>query len=365
MFNFKKLGLILMISSLGVFSCKKDKKDDPTPEATTVAEDKANLKASFDEMVDCAGEIKDGKLVTLIQSMFDITQGESLNEGEWLEPIFDSLPNVFDFDAIETDNNFDLSYHAGVYTYSNSSKEWTKTSSSNSSMTLKFPSVEGGSNDLELYIGDYAGANYQIDGETVKLPTSFKLTFKQNSDVLVKMELKSATYKQLADISIPTHIEIDITLAPMDISVIAREVSAGKFDLNITMDNSNSCSSSIFAELTMAHGDYESLTEDDFVTLKGHVSHGDMKVTTDIDLKTLLEIEDPTENQINSLVNIDCYMSDVKIGDINLTEDVENNDVNIMMVYKDGTTEDMVDVYLVPFVDDLELELFDLLGNWN
>lgn len=360
--QLKFLTLGIVVSLLALSSCKKDKDPDPDTETkeTTVAEDKANINKGLDDIVNCAEEVKSGQLVSLVQNMFEIRHGEG-NEQLWLESMVDSLPLVFDFDQVEDANEFRLNDFDAKYTYNSSTKLWSKTDENNGKIIVEFPSTNGGPNDLRLVIDNYTDRQYLIDGENIPLPTKALVTFSQNGTTLVEINLKRVQYEQLETITIPTYIEATMVLAPLDIEFIARRVNPTLFDAKLTITNGGSCNTEVFAELKLKNSDLENLLDEDFDYLKGHLSNNDLKITTDMDLGTLLAIDDPSDNQINSLTNFDVLYEGKKVGDLDIDSETEK----VFITYKDGSKDDVEDVYLVPFAEKLELALFDLVGNWD
>lgn len=356
--------LTLVGCSLFFASCKDKKKDDPEPtkKETTVTEDKQNITQSFKEINTCVDEIKSGQLVALIRSIFQINQGESV-EPEWLEVVFETLPNAFDFDIIEQTERLDIGTHSAKYSYDKTTQDWIKSPNSTGEIIIEFPSTNGGDNDLKLTVTGYKDQTKNIDGNQIGLPTEFFLNFSQNSTTLVEIKLNSVQYEQLPTIAIPIYIDVDITLAPLDIKIIGRRVNNTKFDLKVEMTNGGSCNTTLYSEMQLKNDDYENLVEDDIDYIKGSISHNALKVSTNIDFDVLYAIEEPTTGQVNSLIDVDVFYDDVKIGDLE-AEDINNGEV-FYIVYKDGSRDDVNEAYLVPFLEDLEITLFDLIGNWD
>lgn len=355
----------IALSVLAVSSCK-EKKDDPNPNnvvmETTVEEDKENIKKGLDEIVVCVEEVKTGQLVSLVKNVFNIKQGDS-DDAPWLEEMVDSLPLVFDFDAIEANNEFDLNDHDATYSYNSNTKLWDKSNSGSGKIIVEFPSTEGGSNDLKLVVDNYVDQKYLIDNEMIPLPKEALLTFSQNGTTLVEINLKKVQYETLQTITIPTYIEASMFLAPLEMDFIARRVNPTLFDAKLTITNSGSCNTEIFAELKLNNNDLENLVDEDFDYLNGYVSNNDLKITSNIGLETLLAIEDPSDSQINSLTNFEVLYDEKKVADLEYSS--TSSEEKVYLVYKDGSKDDADEVYLAPFADDLELALFDLVGNWD
>ncbi|NQY11183.1 MAG: hypothetical protein HRT71_16930 [Flavobacteriales bacterium] len=365
-----KVGLVFLALSVAFTGCKKDDDDDvssaggggsTTPVETTVDEDKAHITSTFNEVVMCTEEIQSGKIVSLVKTIFDVNQGNS-TDPDWLEAIIDSLPGVFDFELIDTTLAFDIDEHMGIYAYDKTTLEWTFTNTADGTLTVQFPSTDGGDNDLELYVSGYADEAHTFDGDDIRLPTSFKLEFTQNGSTLVKLELVAAQYQQLDNIVIPIYIDIDIILDPLTIDVIARRVSSMKFDVSMSVTNGGSCGASFYAAVVLDHDDYENLVEDDIVSMEGTLIYNNLKITSNLDYAALHELEEPTIAEINANTDVDVYYNNVVIGQLQVM-DVDGEE-EIHMVYKDATTENVEDAYLIPLLDDLEIALFDLVGEW-
>lgn len=361
--NLKGAFLVLLTFVFAINSCKdKDSDPDPEPIVTSVAEDKENITKTFDQMNTCVDEVKTGRLVSLVKTVFEIDKGNA-TDPDWMETILDSLPSAFDFDLIERDETLNIASHTGNYTYSSSNSSWVKSSNSNKQMIFKFPSTDGGDNDLTLTINDYIDESHNIDGNSVGLPKKFFLNFSQDGTTLVEINLNNVQYKELETVTIPIYVDLDIVLAPLKISVIAREVEPALFDMNMTISNDGSCDMRLFAEVKLNSSDYESLVDDDLDYIKGYLSFNDLKISTDIDANTLVNIDNPTTAQTNALIDLDVLYNNQKIGDLEFV-DIED-DVKVNIVYKNGTSEDVNEAYIIPFLDDLEITLFDLVGNWE
>jgi hypothetical protein len=367
--NFKNL-MIVGVLGLTTIACKKKKKDEePQPQVvTTVQEDKQNIAKTFDEMNQCAAEVKSGKMISLIKNVFEIDKGDApVYEDQWMMSIVDSLPNVFDFDTITSGLELNAGIVKGNYTYNKNTKNWDKTAGTGNDIAFMFPSQDGGANDLKVVFKNYSDEKHNIDGDMIGLPKTFEMTFTQNNEVLTQLKLNSVTYEEHGTITIPTYIDASMVFAPLNVTFVARKVSSTLFDVNVDISNNGSCSSHFFAEAKLNSDDYENLTEDNFDYIKGYASFNNLKITSNINVATIAAITDPTVNQINSMLDLDVLYKDQKIGELEYFKDDNAGDITegLNIVYKDGTKENVTDVYLTPFVDDLELTLFDLLGNWE
>ena len=383
--RFITLGLA---GALCLTSCKKDEEandtDDTTQTVTTVAEDKANITNSINNINECANELQAGKAMTLIKNMFHISQGESDEDQiEWMEPMLDSLPSVFDFDAVLPDEGFvlNMTTHQGIYSYNEGTDEWAKTSGTNGTVEFLFPSADGGSNDLSLKISNYTGESLNFDGEDIDLPKTLNILFKHNSDRIVEITLNNAQYEELQTVSIPTYVDLSVYVDPVEVTVLARKVNPTLLDLNIDITTDGNCSMSSFAEVSLLSDDLENLEDGDIDYVRGNVSFGDIVIESNVNVDVLSGMGDPTLNQINSMHTTEVFYNEIKVADLEYYESMESDTVfwgnnpndfyidydyneNFEIIYKDGSREMVKEAYLLPLLEDLEVTLFNLFGDW-
>lgn len=344
-----------------VLSCKPDDEPEPDQE-TSVAQDKANIKASFDQVVNCATAFKNGDMVTTIKAMFGIDEGNS--DEEWAEIKFDSLTNVFDFDHIDDNSTFDLAHHAGTYTYNHSTEGWDFVNTPTNQVILIFPSDSTKtSNDMEFAITTFSTQSHPIDGAMEELPTNGSYSIKKDGSVIHSFTINSISYEDLTDWTIPTDLDVTIVTAPYTFNITGRKIDALNFEAEIDINNQNGCGFNLKGDIEFSSSDYENLTDDDLVEANATLIVNGVKATTTVDLATLLAINDPTENQYNAMIDNDVYFNDIKIADLELRNVSDSTDTELHLVYKDASTEDIDAVYITPFIEDLEVALFDLLGN--
>ncbi|MDC3220187.1 hypothetical protein OAT71_00080 [Flavobacteriales bacterium] len=384
----KRIITLGLAGALCLTSCKKDEEnndtDDTNQTVTTVAQDKVNIANSINSINGCADEIQTGKAISLIKNMFNISQGESDEDQiEWMEPMLDSLPSVFDFDAVLPDEGFviNMSTHQGVYSYSNSTNEWVKTAATNGTVEFLFPSTNGGSNNLSLNVSNYTGEALNFDGEDIDLPKTLNVLFKHNSDRIVEINLNNAQYEELESISIPTYVDLDVFVNPVEISVLARKVNSTLLDLNIDITNDGECSMSSFAEVSLHSDDYENLEDEDIDYVRGHVAFDNLKIESNVNTDVLAAMDDPTLSQINNMHTTEVFYDAIKVADLEYYENVETDTVfwgsnpmdyyidydyneNFEIIYKDGSREMVKETYLLPLLEDLEITLFNFLGDW-
>jgi len=345
-----------------LFFCDKPedpKEDDTAPNVTTVAQDKESLEKYSSDLINCIKDIKNGDLVSTVQTMFDISQGEG--DGEWVQEMVDSLEGIIDVDDIETQNRFSLPTYKGIYTYSSVSKKWTKTNSSNGYVVFNFPSQENGTNDLKLSLTEYSDKLTNFEGDDIGVPIRVNLVLTKNGQKLASFKLNSITWVESGDFSLPIAVDAQIFLSPLTIDISGRSLQGKEFDADITLSKSG-CNITFNTEFELLHDDYSTLEDTDIDNVKMSLSFNNLKVTSNIDVNTLSAIDDPSASQVNSLLDIDVLKSGQKIADVELKEDSEGDFIPYL-VYKDASEEEIDEAYATQFLDDLELALFDLLGD--
>ncbi len=302
----------------------------------------------------------------LIESATGLSQGDTdPDKMNWMESIFDSLPNVVDFEQVETDGRFVLSSFEGTYTYSISTKEWTKTAATGK-IEMIFPSDSTlSANDMTLSVTSYSDQVQDIDGEDYGLPLSATIGMSQNGTSLFSLTLGSVVYEEVDTYVIPTSGTFTLYANPMTITGTLTKVSATNFTASLSISDGG-CTWGIEGDVALAHSNYDQINEEDIEELIVTVDVNDLSVTADIDVDGIAIITDPTVGQVNALVDVDDLFEGTKIADLEYNEYDDNGETigEVLIVYKDGASENAEDAYGTGFADDLEIALLDWLGNW-
>jgi len=260
---------------------------------TSVAEDKANIQKTFDDLLMCTQDIKDSRAVTvLFKNFLNMSDGEALNE-DWIEDMTEELEDVIDFDHIEDNSRFDLTYHAGTHIYNSASQTWLKTNNVTNKVIFQFPAEpNAASNNTELIIDMYTDKQVTIDGETLFLPTAMHTVMNVDNIKVFEVTVSNVTYADNAGYQLPVEISAQMFMDPMEM---------------------------------------------------------DIEIRTLGDVASLLKLDDdPTETQINSALDLDVFFQDLKIADLEVNEDMET----VIIFYKDSTFEDS-SIFYDGFWDDV------------
>ena len=383
----KKLFMFCAIGSLLLTGCKKDgvessnttdttnttnTVEDEIVVQTTVQEDQDNISRSLSEIVTCMGSMKDGDLMSSFVDFAGLSNGEVMDE-EFIETLIEELEDAYNNE--EELNEFDedrfpFELLTGTWSYDVSNKTWSHTKNPNNKVIVEFPSDKSQTiNNVVASLSDYEDVQYTFDMEDVWLPKSFELSVKKNGVELAKMDLNNLSLEQSNDILIPTDLEGSIFLAPFTLSMSGERTTSKEFTAEMSLEDGSGCGYAVGATLKLDHDDYENLDEENFISINGFVEHNTMKMEYFIALQKLAELDDlegdMDMDDINANIDVKLFMDDQNIGELSLTESSEDEDeVNVIVTYKDGTSEDSKRFY-EPFVDDLELEFAAILGDWD
>ncbi len=354
------LFIAILVMIITLTSCDKDP-DDIIDEQTTVSEDKTNIRNSLDNVLNGIEAMKNGDAITAIDDFLNIQDGEVLNE-DWIEELFEELDEHIDIDYVEETNKFNFSSHTGTYTWQSSSESWTKSNNPSDKIVFEFPAKRGSSsNNAIASFNSYQDKNITFDGEQFWLPTSLSFNLKIDNNEIILLNLNKVIYEE-SDFSIPIEIDVDMKVKPYNFSFKANRETSKKFHFEIKYDNNGSDKFSMITDISLAHSDYENIDlEDDIKYASGEISYDELSIPFDCDIETLIALDDPTENQINSLINVDVFFNGQKIGDLEY-KDLGSEEVYI--VYKDGSSEN-TSLYYDDFIDNLELIMLEFTGEWK
>lgn len=363
------------LSSLLIFSCSSD--PDPScadgilnaneteidcggdcpPCETTVAEDQANIQQTFDEVLLCVEMVKDAQGVdVLFREFLMLSDGEVFNE-DWLDDLIEELEDVFDFEHIGDNSRVDVPYHSGTYSYNHSNGSWDKTAGN--SITFLFPSdPTKTTNNTELSLVKYLDRQVMIDGESMFLPEEFNLLITVDNDRIAEFDFKGIVYDDNADFEIPVSWDASIYFNPITISTTLVRNSTTEFDLDIRIEDGDKCNMTLEVDAELLDDDFENFSNDSFKKMDAKLTVGEMSIQSLAGLGELLSLDDPTDNQINSLLDLNVLFNNVKIADLEYDSELET----MVLYYKDSSSEDAKS-YWDPFIETLEDLADEFIGD--
>ena len=349
-------------------ACKKNNNDDDMMDdddmvvvETTVAQDKQNIQNTFTEALACVQTMKDGDLVNaFFRKFLNMSDGDVLNE-DWIENIFDELDNVANIDVVDESGRFDIGLFAATYAYNISSNTWTKNTNTTNKVLIQFPSSPTEiSNNAQITIENYEDENVTVEGDNLWLPKKVNIAIDVDNEEVMSLSLNNVEYAQNADFEIPIAIDMSMNLSPFNMTFKVDRITPTNFNVDMAMVG-NGCNIGIDANIILENSEYENITGDAFgnalqsVTVELQIN--ELKIKSLTGLAELIQLADSgdelSENEINSILDIEVLFQDIKIGD--LTYGGENNayDDTFIITYKDNTSEDTF-TYYESFVQDME-----------
>jgi len=343
-----KLNSVLFVLLMVLFNACTDPEKQGAAE-TTVEEDKVNIQQTFDDVLQCVENFKNGNSIDVIfRDFLNLSNGEPLND-LWLEELTSDLSSVINLDDIENNQRFDISFYAATYTYNIANSSWSKTLDQSNRVVFEFPSKPTATeNNAELVLENFVDAGVTIDSETIYLPVSFDMIFDVDGARVTEINLNNVQYASNADFEIPVVLDLSIFMDPLTMTFAVSRNSTTSFNLLFTATDDDACDISLAGSLELDHDDYENLKETDIKKVTFELKLNKLKVQSLSGIAEFIKSEDRTENDFNTLIDLEVLFEDVKIGDL---EWDETNDAFII-VYKDGTKEDSA-IYHDGFFDDL------------
>lgn len=353
---------ILLVALLGAFlySAGCDSSDPDAPDTdTTVEEDIANIDASLDAMLGGIAALESGNLSDALKAFLDPSGGDYEN-AEWAENVIDGLDAVISFDEVEDNRAFDFAANRGVYVWDATTESWSPAGTSNN-IVLRFPtSPTASANNAELTLSAYDDASVTIDGEPYRLPTRVEAALTVDGDRVFAFNLRDVRYDSGNNIPVPTDFSLDIFTAPHTHTFTYSRNSSTNFDFGFTLRDGNGIRvTGIELGVTLAHDDYDELEVEDIedVTAVLYASEN-LRIDFSGDIGALATLDDPSETQVNSLLNAEVFFGTQKIGDLEYDDATED----VFIVYKDGESES-TDRYYDSFLDRLEAIWVDYTGD--
>ena len=337
---------------------------------TTVAQDKVNINAALDEIVTCLGTMKNGAMMNTFLAFTGVSEGEEFNE-DFIDDIFSNMETAIDtIDSYNTsENKFYVEDFAGTWSYNLNNNSWSRDKAITDKIIIQFPSDEfQTSNDAEIVLKGYTDVLYTFDQEDIYLPKTFDFSVSKEGMKLGAVNLTNIVYEQEDEFALPIVIEGSVFLNPFTFTLDAEREEGTKFSAAISINDGTGCGYAMSAEVNLTSDDYNNTTEEDFIDLKGAISHNDLEAKYFVDIAKIIELlnqnDELTVDEVNKYIDITCSIKDSKIGELFLKETSDDFDAEVHMIYKDGTSENTA-VYYEPFADDVEALFSDIINAWD
>lgn len=353
-----KQTLILCLIALFFSNCDKA---PTTPTTTTVAEDKVNIEGLLDDLITQTENLKAGCGIQSLDDFFNVNQGQLVNR-YWAENLYNTLETHLNLAYTNPSNRFNYSSHFGTHTWNATNQTWSSTGTPSNKIVLGFPTQMGlTTNGIVGTLHSYVDQSTSFDGNVYWLPTALLASFEVNSQECVKVDIQNVDYDNTT-FDIPVDLEMTLTLAPYTFDIHITRTSATAFSFDIQAVNGTDTLSLVF-DATIGHSDYRNLRFDDIATVEGTLTSGDFAFQFTGDYATANSLFNPTDNQINNLFDVDILYKGAAIADLDFESNNGNSESDILITYKDNSTED-TETFYQDFIDRLEIVLVEFTGPW-
>lgn len=313
--------------------------------SANVEDDKENIQSSMDDAIASLDDLRNGMFVGSLENFLG-------SSAEWKADISSGFENIFMLESSQ--NRFDYASKTGVYVWDSSSESFSNSSSSEN-IVVEFPAAESStSNNAEFTFSEYSDASTTVDGEQVYLPTRVQSELMVDGESTFALNLNDAEYTQ-GNLPIPSLVDLEILTAPSTHTLSFERNNDTNFSFSYDLSNEEQSAFGLSLSLELANSDYSTLQEEDLETLEGSVSFsGNLTVDLTVDdFGELIQLQNPSENTVNSLVAAEVYYNDEKVGELEYSAEEEN----VIIIYRDGSSE-TVDRYIEGFQ-----ELFQTASN--
>lgn len=350
--NNKILSILGLSLSLVFFnSCEKKAKE------TTVEEDKENVEKLFDDIVVQAEDFKNGCGLRSIDNFYNLENGTARNQ-TWVDDITRALDAALDYDYIDQTRQFDFNRHAGTYQWNGTS--FTKSASPSDKVIVEAPARMGQpSNNAVATVSSYTQQSTTFDGTTYWLPNTTSLNVKVDNSDCMGLELEKAVYDN-GTFMMPIDAKMNINLSPFDFEVATNRTTGNTYNMSMKALNAGNEKFGIEAEMTFADSDFSDFTGEDVERAVGKITYGDFTLPFDVNIKALGDLINPSQTQINQMVQVSVEYQGKKIADL---EFQDASTQTIIIIYKDGSREDLYSEY-EELADRLEVVFSDFVSQW-
>lgn len=347
-FYIPLIALLALLSSCG---------GDSLPQETTVAEDMANITAVVNDLIFCSEAVESGDITQLVKMFGGFSESEILND-DWAEEVFEELDDLLLFSKIADGDPFSFSSYSGTYTWNSGSSSWSYQNNLTNRIVIMLPDEPSNpNNNVVATISTYSQEQITFDFNNYWAPELVEATLTHNGEVVGSVSIQDVDYDHNSKYSIPTRLRAELFLAPNTYSFYLDRQTPTVFRFIFDVIE-GSCDVKLDVELTLSNSDYDNLTEDDLDFGTGTLEFGNLKFDFEADLESLIALDDITPSDVNTFINADVYYRGNQIGELEYVEvnsGSSNEEVQIHIIYKDGTSDDM-EVYY----DDLMIAIENL-----
>ena len=137
------------------------------------------------------------------------------------------------------------------------------------------------------------------------LYTYTKFTLKITYYHLFEIDIKNVTYASNADFEIPVELDATMFFDPVTMSMYISRNTTTSFNARFEMTDADLCLYRLEVDVETADDDLENLTEDSIEKLEAKLTIGAMSIQSLANAAQLISMDDPSENEVNSLLDLD------------------------------------------------------------
>ncbi|MFP4025445.1 MAG: hypothetical protein ACLFVR_13055 [Thiohalospira sp.] len=366
--NMKKFfAMMLMIASVLFFACSDDEDETLSPDEakTEIEQVSTDMTTYMDEM-----ENSDGMeaLEALMAKPYPFTDSKSTSYSSVLKDIQkyllpeNYLKTKSKEKGIKEDDRFDFALWVGTYDWDAEHEMWVPDFGNPSDkIIVNFPTEGSPSNNATLTIYTYEDVEITDGVYTWYEPTIIEADLYVNDIEVVDITMNATWETSGESAGEPISIDASAYLVPFEFTVgFDHSSTTASADVAIKYEESQ-----IFSAGLSAVFETDDMDETP-VNISGYIQLLKVKVNASVDMKDIEEIfesleEEPypyeTPEELWAAINneIDAYVSvdGVKAADIELVINETTQELDVIFVYSDGSTESALP-YFESFATDLE-----------
>jgi translation initiation factor 2B subunit (eIF-2B alpha/beta/delta family) len=362
------LASVLSASMLFFSSCNGDDENESetsAPTALSATESKSSIDQVATSLKTDLNTMSENASMDALESFSNVMSNDddetSMEMRKSVKDYISSVEKALDNSVsvsnarLTDEDDFDLSTSKGVWEW-NAEKEEFEEGEANSSLIIKFPSTENGTeNDAVFTVNAYKeDANDN--------PTDVDMSLVKDGSTIFSIDF-SATYDSESD---PTSMNGKIEMPPYSYEADAKHTSTS-LSLGMSINNVNMSIPMASTSMSATFAD-ESLDEP--TKINGSLQLYELTLTADVNAKVISDAEEQDSDDMEKIVNDNANVSFTKtstkqkIGDVVFEEPEENSDeeVGVYVQYEDGSKEDLENMFdetineIEDFMEEYDLE---------
>ena len=308
------------------------------------------INNQIDKMLNCISDLESGYLGDLI---YNLVNNIESNDGEYHDYLLEQMEYLNIYQSLEELDLTELpfNFYDNTYYHAWNGNSWIN-NGSNGKIEFAFP-LFSYSSFIDTYIGLSNLKQEFIEGlgdNGSYFPVEFDLkilnqkTSASDAVEVFRISLDKFDYSIVDGIPIPDDIQINIKTEPFYHKLKILKYSPTEFEISFNMDDNLSCFLETSISLKLSSSDYENMPpldeiEDTYDSLEIMITMNQLKFIVSVDAESIRNIgslDDLSDNELNSLVDIEIYRSDNKIGELKYYSENET----VTTVFENGEEYD-------------------------